>query len=1154
MQMRALVVFLGVALGAASCGAPELKRPQTEDVGQSFGERLFTLACQRVAYTSSLRARAENPGAPVDVSGSRYRLACRRGPEYFDWERAREQDPKLAALFEYRDRFIGAANLIFPGDELGELQRYMLAILSLTDDGSFPTMIERSAAALDFTLDDASVPRALSRIEARQGYRPVGVALGLLREVASYPNLHGVMKSGAALIGPHGAGHQAFMDLAAGLGFELRSLKRSANPAEDSSIALALDLLLRTDPTFSGGSAKLLARRDRRGVALVRTEGGGLPSPFVDRDGDGLADVNQYGAFVTSAGVAPDPFHHDPATADRAIRRDGLGRALDQGGNPVFQYADLDATLLAGLTRDAQTLVGPGRDTLLKAVAGLSGLMGQRVSRTSQNDRGEYLRYQGFDAARSPLLDLAHGALVLLRDPYILELLQGAKELLARNEPELARGMGALLAARDAFKRHPGRKLAPDNLLFDQLAVLLQQVARTPGLMRDVVAAMRDPRTRNLGRMFANYFKFRDVHVLNASSNRVVNANGSGALFATPVDRLAPDTGENRSMQQRLLHMINDANGMRLCNKEGARIEIPVICSIPGVSMLLGCEKTYRACDLFEVPNGAVFYLQSITGKAHLRLKTENMPSVVAGAINTFGAGMVLEMMTGIDGLTDHPGPAAINRFMFMTELPLMLKSVQDLPRDIDGDLVYQAHRGTLYSWEVQHPGMSCTANDPCVFTEAFRPIAQAFADHNAEKLLIDILSVLHHHYASRESRDHLFDSPNSKNFAYGTNFASYEPAIVDALENTDLWNGIFELMVAVNQLKVGNGMPFPEVIEASARYLFDPSTTPMLHYRDGRPQAYFSDGVTPVPGGVAPINLIADAISAADKSLDAAGADILNAWSEGVSELMDAFLASDVVEGRSRFRNRRLLATGRILIDFLRERIVAHNPSCSVSGQCAGGGQCISAIKRCTTWHVSSDIAAWTDIDLPKTLEDLLAGPVVSALTDVVASLRRDPIARESVNGLLAYLVDESRQDTTFSAVVTGVADALQILRDEESWLPLARVLGRAMDPEFGLVKAVSAFIEPALARDTAGVFVRLLGNAMQEQLPGTSPLEVLFQMAKALHRKNPAQHGAYSADDFQSALWEMRDFFGNERTGLVKFFEIINNRCGGPCPAPRN
>ncbi|MCK5798727.1 MAG: hypothetical protein KAI47_16155, partial [Deltaproteobacteria bacterium] len=536
------------------------------------------------------------------------------------------------------------------------------------------------------------------------------------------------------------------------------------------------------------------------------------------------------------------------------------------------------------------------------------------------------------------------------------------------------------------------------------------------------------------------------------------------------------------------------------------------------------------------------------TRKATLRLKTEKMTALVAAAITGLGTDLILKTMTEIDGMGAHPTTQALNRLMFMETMPAMLAAAQDLPRDRDGDLMIKDHKGSLYSWEIPHPGMSCSANDPCVFYQAFQPIAQAFADHDAEKILVDLMSVVHEHWSSSKSTDYQYKDPKASNYSHGSNAVSYEPAILEIMEKGDLLAALRELSKVVDATKLRDGTALSAQLTKTARFALDPARTPGLAYRDGRTKAMWSDGLTEASGGVTPMYLLVDAWNAVDGALDRVDKHVGDAWREASDHIVDVFMGTQSTpdpKGRPevRFSNRHVIPTVRVGVDFLSQRILAHSPSCSSSGQCVGGGTCLSN-GRCTTRHINDDTAAWAGAKLPADLEDILTGPLPAAAADFVTVLRQDPKADTAVGDILKYLVDELHHDAVFSATLTGLGDMLQLLLDDESLVPLARALGKALGADLGLVDAIMRFAKPAVARDNVGALTRILGNAVKEQSPGESPLEKLFEMSKEMHRQKPGDAAHYTAEDYGQALFEIRDFLGNEGTGLVHFFDIIKTR----------
>jgi hypothetical protein len=840
----------------------------------------------------------------------------------------------------------------------------------------------------------------------------------------------------------------------------------------------------------------------------------------------------------------------------------------------------------------------PRRLLLLAALLGAAGLLGERRLSVKQGPGGEKLQFNGFDVASAPLLDLLYGVLQVLRDPGTDATLELVKILLRDQEPAVARLVGAALDAKETAKKHPEARLEPGSNLWDDVIPLARQLVNTrkagakQWLLEDVLDALADPRSRNLGGMFQNYFNYRDVHLLDPDTQKIINPG-----FKLLVDRKQADTGTNRSIQQRLFHIINNTNGARICNKPDACFGLTLM----GQDL---CLKKFAECDLFEIENAAVFYTQTIarlrdsagnltsTPKATIRLKTENMPGWLSSIVNTVGQDSLLKMAAGIDGFSTHPTTEAVNRQMFLDPLPASLALMVDPAKDIDGHDVRSYHVGTLLAWEQVHPQFSCSNNDPCHFYDAFRPLVQAFADHDAEKLFLDIIGVLHKHWASPASKTFQFTDPKKPDFAWGSAAVTWEPLLVEVLKSGELMTALSDLAVILKGLKLPDGTPAKTVLTRAAQFLLDPARSPGLTYRDGRTYSLTSDGKTKIPGGVSVFYLLADAFAAKRKALDrlAAGPDarLAEAWNKSTSDLVDIFLEVEGTGKARRFSNRRLTAVGQVLIDFLRARVASHRTR-SVrppSGPCKDNAACVAAFgvgSTCkpATGHCVGDLAHWLGEELPGDVERALAGPVVARAADFLRVLDGELAAKRAIYDLGRYLVDELASNNTFRAALTGLADLLQVLLDDDDLVPVAHALGRALDPARGLVPAALRFLGPAVVADSeqtcnpqapscpAGqrclalggggeyrcsreMLSRVLRNAWKEQTPGKPPVQTLLDLSTELHRLRPGVRTPYSGPDFAEAFRQARDFLANTETGLVKFFEIIKNRCGGePCKA---
>jgi len=461
---------------------------------------------------------------------------------------------------------------------------------------------------------------------------------------------------------------------------------------------------------------------------------------------------------------------------------------------------------------------------------------------------------------------------------------------------------------------------------------------------------------------------------------------------------------------------------------------------------------------------------------------------------------------------------------------------LQNKPKDIDGHPLDTYHEGSLVSWEAVHPQFSCSTNDPCRFFPAIRPVIQAFADHNSEGLFVDLLSVIHRHYASTKSKTHQFAAPQDKDFAYGSAVLTWEPFLVEVLGKSDLFAALNALAPVLKDLKLSNGKPALPELAKSIAYILDPSRSPALAYRDGTTKVLMSDGKTPVTCGttscVTPFYLFADAFAAKNAALDKArksGDKLLaDSWDSSTSDLADIFLGVQNKGTQFRFTNQRLPAASGILVDFLRGRIAAHRKK--------------------------GDLHTWLSKDLVTSMGEKLSGPVLANAVDFIKVVRTDDKMRKALYDVLDYLINELDHNASFRASVTGIADLMQLLVDDVNLVPVSRAVGRVMSEEYGLVLTALRFLKPAFKADHKKRFTAILRNTAKEQSPGKSPVQTLFDVASEVHRLKPGAGTPYMPQDFANVFKESRDFLEHKNTGLAKFFEIVKNRCGGPpCPTKK-
>jgi nucleotide-binding universal stress UspA family protein len=249
------------------------------------------------------------------------------------------------------------------------------------------------------------------------------------------------------------------------------------------------------------------------------------------------------------------------------------------------------------------------------------------------------------------------------------------------------------------------------------------------------------------------------------------------------------------------------------------------------------------------------------------------------------------------------------------------------------------------------------------------------------------------------------------------------------------------------------------------------------------------------------------------------------DAWDAATSDLADIFLKVKGSKAASRLANRRLIPVADRLLGFLQRRLQAH--------------------------RAAGDLQSWLGRELGDDLARKLASPVLPRAVDVVEKVEADAKLRRSIYDLADHLIDELDSERSFRATLTALADLIQLLIDDRNLVPVARAAGQALHPGEGLVKGALRFLGRAMPLDTDRSLTRVLRNAWQEQSPGKSPVQTLLDVAAEVHRVQPGSDSPYLGPDVAQAFKETRDFLDNPDTGLKKFFEIVKNRCGGPCAA---
>ncbi|HVY45720.1 MAG TPA: hypothetical protein VHB21_07565, partial [Minicystis sp.] len=350
------VAVLGAAaLACGSCTSFDTKRVAPPKA--TLGDDLYGVMCDRVgasALPEDLSGESYQGVCHYDDKGHYadqvdQKLLPKPGKGE---EKNRELSiAKLDAMVRHRSDLIRAFNATFPDEKIDDptkkngkqirlhdaLMDFTQRLAPLYDEnpylkGSDP-LIPASTRALGRLFDalgghdapdkgkDPSAPAlaALQQMAARKGYRPFNVALGAIRPALAYPNLRELTQAALKVLGPTGVASPELQQLLAvskqelltsePLIAKLAPLEVNAAIAQPNrprtKVEVAKAMLLSTNDAFAeyaGDPSRYLALRDRRGFVLPIGNQPGVPgtvpSPFVDADGDGFADVDGFGRFV----------------------------------------------------------------------------------------------------------------------------------------------------------------------------------------------------------------------------------------------------------------------------------------------------------------------------------------------------------------------------------------------------------------------------------------------------------------------------------------------------------------------------------------------------------------------------------------------------------------------------------------------------------------------------------------------------------------------------------------------------------------------------------------------------------------------------------------------------------------------------------------
>ena len=1144
--MAIAVAAIGGGVGSPGCAEFD---PTPVPVAQgSLGEEIVQVFCERMAADVE---RARPPGEVRDVTGARWKPVCegREAPPP-------GAPPRLVALYENRVRLAEALDRTLPSDMTDDLGLFMHELLPFFDrpDERLPTQTRRLADFLTRLANDEEAVAALERLGTREGYRPLRFGLGVTRPVLGYPQFDEFAEIALRTL-LDGSAREEFSDLQAALALEMAAMTIDPPPApgEDTTLSLMRDLMFTEDDLFQTGPSRWVLMRDGRGIAQTD----GVLAPFMDGDGDGLADVDSLGRFVGAGGAmvdVPGPF---PTIGESGIARDASGRAIRGDGTRYFRYLDASRTMLAGTTAELAPWFDPAAPTLMQMSRGLPVLLGPPAELSETY--GSYThRYNGFDTNSGAMFDAVSALGELMQRDETYDALLVTEALLRDHESDVAGVMRSARYLANQSDLHPEAVLEQPNIFWDDLIEILTRIAQRPGMLEGLMRSFSDPRSAGVGGVYAQFMRNKDRVTYNPVG---VNATPVGFPLDEPVNRAVPDGFDNESLWQRTLALIDGLNGVQVCNREGAVLNIRISVGPITVPMRWPLFGTAGECEIIRIDNVAEAYARSILGTYRLDLQSGFLSALVSVA-STLGIDVdqALEEASGIDGMTQTPTPQALNRLVFwgLSDSSGVRSCIPTADGgncnsqfagqlftpviDRHGNDVIERYHGTIFAWEL--PG----------FYEGMQPMLEVLHqpgwtyDPSFRYFFGDLLGILHQHWGSRQNGQTCGPDDGctlgQPNFSYQSNVRSYEPLVAEGFDEGQLTVRMQRLNLALEGITVRPGVDGVAALAAAGEVMIDPRQNPGLTDRLGRSTTTINDGSRTVP--VTPLYLLLDALRGMDRAWEPEPARH-SEWLTARRAMGEQFLGTRTLGSEFRMESQRGRAILLTALPFMRERLDAH--------------------------RAAGDLVEWTT-GLDERMADTMREPLMAALIRFLDAVNEDPESRAAMANLLGYLVNEASENDAFASTLYGGADALMVFEDDRNIVPLLNALSQAMAPnardvvrgsassldlESSAVLDMLDLVRDIQEVDTDRTLRVVLQNASRIPDAGeeVTPLEVILDVIAEVNRASPNEGGSLHADDYRAVIGQTTDFILDEDHGLERLNLVVQNRqCfpeqGRACASP--
>ena len=1034
----------------------------------------------------------------------------------------------LSTLQSNREKFIDAVDTTAVPEELEALNDVFVEVVPLYENMLYPTTLRKIGTVVGEVKENPTAVDGFAWIlksPNMQYSMPDANLMGLMFNYEGLPEITDELLDLAIknTTAERNATNQMLK--------ELSIVSADLQPSNDSGrfVRRAIDMLLKPDAAYAPQTSyepQIVAALDDRGHAKIKLfKDGKIYAPFVDSDKDGYADTDALGYYISNTGLRISPFE----TEDK----DGFVTAAHQvyyEDKPVFETFDIQQTPLAYLLREGDAMLQ--NNTLDEALRATQTLLGEPRIYTD-----EHGTYTGYDK-HSGVVQLLAAVLTTLDHDSVGPNFEASIQLLHKHQDVVARLIHDLDIIFDIIDETPSN-FSADNNLVDRLLPELLKIAEEPGLLDELLIALDDPRAAHIAPILSELASVKKQFISVEKDGKydkcfqtcdsrfdVGTLDRMNCIRKCPIDEVIghtkarhdlPETLENRSLMQRITHLIWETAGTKYDVKTEKLIVKDADLTLLANEML---------GTLLSFDNLAEAYLLTYTGDLHLVDYISPTFIQLAGYINS-DASSVAELLTLLTQnmfdlkLSVNPTTAEVTRMFNMA----VISSQGDwyrfdlTPADCrSGFKCLQSNADTLYA--IEATGL----------VDALYPVVEVFNKHGKTAIFAKIVSIIFEYYTTGNVK--YVDITGEPLELYPSDFRSLEPVLIRALDETNVVSDVGALCDALLNVELSDGTRLTQRFEKFVAYIL----TPDPNLKTVKDENFVMDPMGNRVSPISPAYLYVDAIRDISDHLD------------GNEEIKDQF--KNAVSG----------------FEAITVKTIRKEDGTVVFEKPAGINILASILELLHTMYLEKTERnirhRWIHDEAIPSMTDVLSGRLLYAYFQLFNDLDADPEGLEKFRKLVLHLMESGHESPR--RLVGTVYQLMVWLMEQNHFYALVRALSDPIDPDRAwhtgnyddksLVTTILLTVHAFNQADPEHAFNRVVYRLFETDTRSRPNLLRLLDIAGELFRVEVGSKKLMTAADQKGILDFAYDLFMDDDRGVERIYGILDFTIWGTAGRPDN